>query len=259
MSDWTPVAAVGAVAVVAMTAVWYVKRRTGVAGWVDVAWSYLIAAAAVYYALLGTAPWWQRIAVALMGLFWGVRLGTHLVMRLRQHKEDSRYAFMGQAIGESAFKWYLFFLFQAGLTLLFSLPFFVAANNQSASLPWLSVGIVIFVVALSGEAIADRQLARFAADPANRGKVCEVGLWGWSRHPNYFFEWVHWFAYVALAVGAANAWLAWLGNALMLATLLFVTGIPFNEQQSLRSRGDAYRDYQRRVSMFIPWWPKANR
>ena len=107
------------------------------------------------------------------------------------------------------------------------------------------------------EALADLQLKRFRADPANRGKVCDVGLWRWSRHPNYFFEWLHWFAYVLLAVGSPVWYLTLIGPVLMLVSLLWVTGIPFVEAQSLRSRGDAYRDYQRRTSPFVPLPPRA--
>lgn len=252
-----PVLIVAVAAVAAMTVVFIVERRTRVAAWVDVAWALMVGLAAAFYAATGDAPAWQRIAVAAMGLAWGLRLAGHLAARVRRHGEDGRYAHMRRAIGNSGVQWAAFFAFQAALVVVFSLPAWVAANNAAASTAWLAVGLVIFNVALTGEAIADRQLARFAADPANRGKVCEVGLWRYSRHPNYFFEWLHWFAWVALAIGSPWWWLSLAGAAAMLASLLWVTGIPFVEAQSLRSRGEAYRDYQRRVSMFVPWIPKA--
>jgi len=118
--------------------------------------------------------------------------------------------------------------------------------------------VVVFFGSVSMEALADLQLKRFRADPANKGKVCDVGLWAWSRHPNYFFEWLHWFAYVFLAIGTPwpVAWLSLLGPVLMLVSLYWVTGIPFVEAQAVRSRGDDYRDYQRTTSAFIPWFPK---
>jgi len=250
-----PVAVVALAAWIGMTTAWAVQVRTRVAGWVDVAWSYLVGASAVFYAAFGSAPVVQRIAVAAMGAAWGLRLGTHLAIRLRHEREDGRYAYMRQAIGDHHGKWYAFFLFQAGLTVLFSLPMWVAANNSAGGSPWLWVGIAIFVASLAGESLADRQLAAFRTNPANKGKVCEAGLWAYSRHPNYFFEWLHWFAWVALSIGSPLWWLSLLGAALMLCSLLWVTGIPFVEQQSLRSRGDAYRDYQRRVSVFVPWFP----
>jgi steroid 5-alpha reductase family enzyme len=148
-------------------------------------------------------------------------------------------------------------MLQAGFTVLFSLPFWVVAQNPVAGVTaWLVAGVAVFVVAVAGEAIADHQLARFRADPANRGRVCEVGLWRYSRHPNYFFEWLHWFSYVLLGVGAAWWWITPLGAVLMGASLAWITGIPFVEAQSLRSRGEAYRDYQRRTSAFFPWFPR---
>jgi steroid 5-alpha reductase family enzyme len=253
----SPVLAVAVAAAIVMAVVFAIERRTRVAVWVDVAWAALVGLAAAFYAATGAAPAWQRIAVAAMGLAWGLRLASHLAARVRRHGEDGRYAHMRRAIGDSGPKWAAFFAFQALLVVVFSLPAWVAANNTAASIAWLGFGLAIFAVALAGETIADRQLARFTADPANRGKVCETGLWRYSRHPNYFFEWLGWFAWVALSVGSPWWWLSLAGAGAMLASLLWITGIPFVEAQSLRSRGEAYRDYQRRVSMFVPWFPKA--
>jgi len=116
-----------------------------------------------------------------------------------------------------------------------------------------------------GERLADRQLDAWKADPANQGKTCRRGLWAWSRHPNYFFEWTHWLAYPlmggALFASGLGAWwpLTLLGPAVMLALLLRGTGIPHTERQALKSRGDDYRRYQQEVSAFIPWPPSRSR
>jgi steroid 5-alpha reductase family enzyme len=112
----------------------------------------------------------------------------------------------------------------------------------------------VWTVAVTGESVADAQLARFRTDPVNKGMVCSDGLWRYSRHPNYFFEWAHWWAYVLIGGGAA---LTWLGPVAMLVFLFRITGIPYTEKQALRSRGDAYRDYQETTSVFFPWPPKA--
>jgi steroid 5-alpha reductase family enzyme len=114
----------------------------------------------------------------------------------------------------------------------------------------------VLAVAVLGEGAADAQLGRFRANPANHGKVCDAGLWAWSRHPNYFFEWLHWLAYPLFALGADYGWLALLGPGFMYWLLVHVSGIPPLEAQMLRSRGDAYRAYQRRVSAFIPLPPE---
>jgi steroid 5-alpha reductase family enzyme len=140
---------------------------------------------------------------------------------------------------------------------LFALPLLAAASNPGDSVTaWTVAAIAIWLVSVAGESIADRQLAAWVSNPANKGRTCRRGLWAWSRHPNYFFEAQHWFAYAFLAVGAPMAWLAFTGPLLMFGFLYRVTGIPYTEAQSLRSRGDDYRAYQREVSAFLPWPPR---
>jgi steroid 5-alpha reductase family enzyme len=249
-----PIAVIAVVSIVAMAGVWYVQWRTGNAGYVDVAWSYLMVFAALVYALTGGGAPLARITMALLAGLWGLRLGTHLLLRVSREPEDGRYRYLRETIAGHQGKFFAFFMLQAGLTVLFSLPFWVVAQNPTAALtPWYVLGVAIWIAAIVGEAVADRQLARFRGEPRNKGNVCQVGLWRYSRHPNYFFEWLHWFSYVALSVGAAHAWLSLLGALLMLVSLCWVTGIPFVEAQALRSRGDAYRAYQRTTSAFVPW------
>jgi len=120
------------------------------------------------------------------------------------------------------------------------------------------LGFLLWVIAICGESLADRQLDAFKANPANRGKVCESGLWYYSRHPNYFFEWLIWVAFFLFALPAPWGWATIVAPALMLFFLLRVTGIPYTEQQSLRSRGAAYRQYQRSTSAFVPWFKTRN-
>jgi steroid 5-alpha reductase family enzyme len=135
-------------------------------------------------------------------------------------------------------------------------PFFVAAADPSPTLhPLLILGAALAFASVIGEGVADAQLRRFKADPANRGTVCRVGLWSWSRHPNYFFDWLVWCAFVLLALGSPWGWVTIVSPALMLYFLLRVTGIPATEAHALRSRGAAYARYQREVSAFIPWPP----
>jgi steroid 5-alpha reductase family enzyme len=112
----------------------------------------------------------------------------------------------------------------------------------------------LWLIAVAGEAVADAQLAAFRADASNKGKTCRAGLWRYSRHPNYFFEWTHWLAY---AVMLPEDWRVWVSPALMLYFLLRVSGIPATEAQALRSRGEDYRRYQRETSMFVPWPPQT--
>lgn len=116
--------------------------------------------------------------------------------------------------------------------------------------------MAIWVVAFAGEVTADRQLLAFKTNPQNKGKTCQAGWWRYSRHPNYFFEWLIWVSYALFASSSPWGWLAWLCPATLLYLLFKVTGIPATEAQALRSRGEAYRRYQQTTSAFVPWFPK---
>jgi steroid 5-alpha reductase family enzyme len=141
---------------------------------------------------------------------------------------------------------------------LFSLPLLAVATHPNPTHGQLLVAALIWLISVAGEWLADAQLARFRANPAHHGKTCRRGLWRYSRHPNYFFEWLHWCAYAVAAMGAPLAWLGALGPVLMYLFLRYISGIPFTEQQALRTRGDDYRDYQRCTPMLFPWFPKSN-
>ena len=146
----------------------------------------------------------------------------------------------------------VFLEIQAGVALVLGLCVLAAATNSAPFGIWDVLGAMVALGAIAGEAISDSQLRRFAADPANRGKVADVGLWGMSRHPNYFFEWLHWLAYPLLAIGHWWALFALLGPVMMYVLLRHVSGVPPLEQHMLRSRGDAFRAYQARVPAFFP-------
>jgi steroid 5-alpha reductase family enzyme len=240
-----------------MAVAWEIQRRTRNAGFVDVAWSALMAAAAVWYSATGDGALVPRLVLALLGGIWGSRLALHLLVRVLKEPEDGRYRQLREHWQDSQVRQFLLFQFQALLVVLFSLPFWVAAQNPVHGFtPWLVAAIAVWALGLGGEALADHQLDAFRSDPSNRGKTCRSGLWRYSRHPNYFFEWLHWFAYPLLAMGAPMVWLAWLGPLLMLVALRWITGIPFTEAQALRSRGDDYRRYQRETNAFFPWFPR---
>ena len=154
---------------------------------------------------------------------------------------------------------FIFFQQQAVSVLILGWPFLLVARNPDEAFQPLEIaGLTLWLAALLGEWLADTQLARFKQDPANQGQVCAVGLWGYSRHPNYFFEWCVWLGYFVFACASPWGWTSFICPAVMLYLLLEVTGVPMAEAQSLRSRGDAYRAYQRRVSVFVPWWPRRN-
>lgn len=250
------VLAIWLLAAVVMTGGWLWQRRHENAGIVDVLWAGTLAASALLAALLGSGAAATRLATGVCGAVWGLRLAGHLWKRVRAEPEDGRYRALRARWGAAQGKWFGLFQFQAGLIALFCIPFLVAAGNRSVRTAWLVTAIVIFVVSIVGEDLADGQLARFRANPANRGRTCQLGLWRYSRHPNYFFEWLHWFTYVAIAIGGPHAAWSLAGPVVMFVFLRWVSGIPFTEAQALRTRGDDYRDYQRRTSMLFPWPPR---
>ena len=141
--------------------------------------------------------------------------------------------------------------------MMFALPMLAAARGISAFGARDLAGAALWLASVTGEGIADRQLGRFRSEPSNRGKVCREGLWAWSRHPNYFFEWLHWWAYPLLAAGSSLAGFAWAGPFVMFFFLTKITGIPLTEARSLRSRPESYRRYQREVSAFFPLPPRV--
>lgn len=241
-------------------AAWVVQRRTRDAAVVDVAWTFSFAPLAVYYAVaLGARDVASWLIVALVAA-WSLRLGTHLLFtRLWSGRpEDGRYAELRAAKGENAQTWFFwFFQLQALSVLLLSSSILGVLLDPPQSLVVLGAGMAVFLVSIVGETIADRQLEAFKRDPMNRGRVCRDGLWRYSRHPNYFFEWLHWMAYPILALGGEHAWLTWIAPPIMLLLMTKVTGIPPTEAQALRSRGDAYREYQRTTSAFFPWFTSS--
>ena len=252
LSGWLVMAAV-------MAALWVVQRARRDAGVVDVGWAAGLGLLAVLYAVLAAGPPLRRLLVATMAGAWSLRLAWYiLVNRVLGKPEDGRYQTLRSKWGDRAqSRFFVFFQLQALVDVIFSLPYLVAMTNPTPGLGvWGVAGVLVWVVAVVGEALADGQLAAFRADPANRGRTCRVGLWRLSRHPNYFFEWLHWWSYVLLAVGSPWWALTLVGPALMPFFLFKVTGIPATEAQALASRGEDYREYQRTTSAFVPWFPR---
>lgn len=241
-----------------LVVLWAIQLRTLDAATVDIGWTVLVAGGAVASAILVDGDATRRLLVAAMAGAWALRLGGHLLVDrvLRNAEEDGRYRWLRERWGDRAPRnFLLLYLAQSVVAAMFVAPIAVAMRGGALD-AWAAAGVVLWMVALAGESVADRQLAQFRADSSNRGRVCRRGLWRYSRHPNYFFEWLHWWAYVLIAHGAP---LTLLGPLVMLLFLFRVTGIPYTERQALRSRGDAYRAYQADTSAFIPWWPRRAR
>jgi steroid 5-alpha reductase family enzyme len=229
---------------------------------VDVVWSFAFAPVAILYALCldGWGP--RRIAIAVLISLWSLRLGSYLWRRVAAHhpEEDPRYAVLRRRWSADLKAAFLkFFLAQAALVWLLMLPVYLICQQAApgfAALEWL--GFTLWFVALYGEGVADLQLRRFKKNSA-RSQVCRVGLWRYSRHPNYFFQSLLWWGLFLMALPAPWGWAAILAPLAMLWFLLRVTGIPLTEKLAVESKGDAYREYQRSTSPLVPWFTKPSK
>ncbi|MGN5763239.1 DUF1295 domain-containing protein [Acinetobacter calcoaceticus] len=248
---------------VVMTICWFWASYNRRAGIVDVAWSFCIFINILITAwYIDVAPTQVRWFIGVFSSVWFLRLSLHLFRRYAlEHEEDRRYANMREAMGKFQHLGFLaFFIFQAGLAILFTVPMWSLLNVPSSiwlaeTTDYLIIAGLIMGFAFIGEVVADQQLYRFKQNIQNRGKTMDQGLWRYSRHPNYFFEWLHWFTYPVIGI-AAGLYSLWIYPVLMWFFLYYITGIPFSEQQALKNRGQNYLDYQKRTSMFIPWKPK---
>jgi steroid 5-alpha reductase family enzyme len=249
-----------AIALVAFALVWIQSARIHNYGFLDATWSLSVAVLAPLYALLGHGNAGRRIAFAAVGTAWSLRLGLYILIRVWRHhpEEDRRYRTLRERWPGPG-RFLLFFELQAVIAVLFSLPFLLAAENGRPGFePTELLGLAIALVGILGESTADWQAQRFKSDPANKARVVDVGLWRYSRHPNYFFESVVWWGFAIAALASPYGALALACPLLMLYLLLNVTGIPLTEKHSLESRGDVYRQYQRRTSRFVPWFPRRD-
>lgn len=247
-----------------MAGAWAVQQRTGNSGWVDTIWTFslgLVGAGSALWPVSGAAPNARQWLVAALVAVWSLRLGIHVAVRTAGIKDDPRYAAFAKEWGaDSPRKMFLFLQNQGWGSIPLVFAIFVAARFPGEALRLQDyLGVVMLFAGIAGEGLADAQLKRFREDPANKGKVCDAGLWRWSRHPNYFFEWFGWLAYpvIALSPDYPWGWATLLAPMFMYWILVHVTGIPPLEAQMLKSRGDRYREYQSRTSAFFPLPPKG--
>ena len=208
------------------------------------------------YAFLGGGYGARKLAFTVIGAAWSLRLGLYILIRVsRMHpREDARYRTLRERWPGPG-RFLLVFELQALIAVLFSLPFLLAAVNPRRGLGNFELaGLTLALFATAGEALADWQAQRFKRHPANKTAVVDVGLWRYSRHPNYFFESMVWWGFFIAALDSPWGLVTLLCPLLMLYLLFQVTGIPLTEKHSLESRGDAYRAYQRTTSRFVPWF-----
>lgn len=237
---------------------WLVYLVRGNVSIVDIAWGIGFVAVALVDFMLGEGYIWRKVLVVTVVSIWALRLVDHLATRFLPEKDDPRYQLLLRNWpypNYPAFQVLTLFLLQGCLITILSLPFALMSQDV---IPFFSTyevfGLLLWMVGVVGESVADRQLEQFKQNPAHEGQVYEWGLWKYSRHPNYFFEWIVWLGFCLMALSAPFGLLSVVAPILMLFLLVKCSGIPLNEARALETKGDAYRDYQRRTSAFFPWF-----
>ncbi len=262
----TLIAVVGLGLLAIMGSGWLYQRAVGNVGWVDVFWTFGTGLAGVVLSLapVDGPPTARQWLVAGLTAVWSLRLGLYVAIRVaKSPDEDRRYVDLrGQWGAAFQSKLLPFVLLQAPVALLLALAIMLAARTPGGGLGVAdALGALILIVAIAGEGLADEQMRRFKASKPPKGAINDAGLWAWSRHPNYFFEWFGWLAYPVISsqIGSVYllGWAAWGAPVLMYLVLDRGNGVPPLEAQMLKSRGDAFRDYQARTSRFFLWPPRG--
>lgn len=245
-----------------MSVAWAVWRSTRNSGWIDTVWTFTVGftgiGAALLPGLFASGAISQRaMLVALMVAVWMLRLGFHIGHRTAGIADDPRYArLVEQWGGDAVRQMYILAQKQALLSIPLAFAMLLAAWNPAPGLRTQDIiGALVLLIGIAGGELADGQLRRFRANPANKGRICDAGLWNWSRHPNYFFEWFGWLSWPIVAIdlggGYPWGWIALAGPACMYWLLVYISGIPPLEAHMVRTRGDAFRAYRARTSKFF--------
>jgi steroid 5-alpha reductase family enzyme len=240
-----------------MILVWIWAKAIKNNGIVDIFWAFNFLVIAIIIWLLANGYPPRKNIVCLLAALWSLRLGLYLLIRVGSHlkEEEGRYKKLREEWNDT--KFFFFFQMQAFSNVMLSLPFFFIALNPEPQISLIEyIGAGLWCVSIAGEGLSDWQLKYFKKDPANKGKVCQYGLWNYSRHPNYFFQFMIWISVLIFAIPSPYGWISVI-CPLSIGYLIFkVTGIPMTEEQAVRSKGEAYKEYQRTTSSFAPWFKK---
>jgi steroid 5-alpha reductase family enzyme len=201
----------------------------------------------------------RKTLIAVLVTVWGMRLSIYLSRRNWRAGEDARYGEWRKKSGEQfrVVSLYKVFLLQAVFLWVIAL---VLQWGQLSTTPdrfvWLDIlGVFVWLFGFVFEAVGDRQLARFKADPANKGRVMDRGLWAYTRHPNYFGEFLIWWGFFLITLSTPNSGWTVISPLIITAVLLKMTGIPLTEATIVKTR-PGYNDYIKRTSAFVPWFPR---
>ncbi len=243
-----------------MSAVYFFALKINNFSIVDIAWSAGFALVVLMLAFISGVNLIRNQIIVIMVSIWSLRLAYHLFVRIKNEhpSEEGRYVTLRK-------KWephvkrnfYVFFILQGFSVAFLALPFFIVFSNTNPNLVTCDyLAVLIWLVSILGESISDYQLKKFKMNPANKGRVCDTGFWYFSRHPNYFFEWMIWVSFFLMAVNGNYGYFGAISPSIIIFLLFKITGIPATEAQSLKSKGAAYTNYQNTTSVFVPWFKK---
>lgn len=240
-----------------MTILWLISIRIRNVSIVDLFWGFGFVVAAAVYFIFTEGFETRKILLMIMVAIWGLRLSIYLAWRNLGKGEDFRYQKFRKDFGEG-YWWYSFFsvfLLQGILMWLISAPLLGAQYLSGHALGILDyAGIAIWIIGFTFEAGGDMQLARFKANPANKGTVLDTGFWHYTRHPNYFGDAAVWAGFGLICISAGSYWPVF-GSVLMTALIIKVSGVALLEK-TLNNTKPGYQEYVRKTNAFIPWFPK---
>lgn len=199
----------------------------------------------------------RQFLVLVLVTIWGLRLAAHIsVRKLGEEGEDFRYRQWREAWGKS-FLWRSFlqiFMLQGTVIYLVALPVLVIINQPGGELGWRDlVGTLLWLIGFTFETVGDWQLLRFKANPANKGRIIQTGLWSYTRHPNYFGEATLWWGILLIALGSPHGVIAIISPVLIGFLLLKVSGVPLLEERF--AGNPEFESYKERTNKFFPWCP----
>jgi len=245
-----------------MTILWVIGRKIRNYAIVDVGWGLCISLLSTVFFILSEGNQIRGGILLGMILLWGIRLSIFLLFtRILKGHKDKRYATFMEDYGKDADRKFFtnIFQLQAFLALVLASPFLATFQDSRGSIELLEIsGLILFFISITGETVCDIQLYHFKKNKANSGKVCQVGFWNYSRHPNYFFEWLIWVSFSLYSVSSPFGYFTILSPILMYIFLNQVSGVKLSEKYSLESKHEIYSNYQKTTSAFFIWFKKEN-
>lgn len=243
-----------------MIVLWLIYYQKGNAGIADIGWCGGFLLTMIAYFFLGYGSFIKTFLLLLMVVVWSGRLGIHIFRRYMNTEEDARYQELKKRWGEPYcdYKFLVLFVFQGVLVTLLSLPFLLVSccpNPEWSG--WEILGISLWILGVAGEYFADEQL--YQSKQSGTQSIWNKGLWRYTRHPNYFFEWVVWLGFFFYGLSSTAGIMGIISPIIMYCLLRYVSGVPLTEAHLIRTKGEEYRRYQASTSEFFPWFPSKDK